>query len=68
MLELVILIGSLAVTDAINPLTIAAALYLASGERPGPRVMGFAAGVFAVYTTGGIALARPGPAAGRRQR
>lgn len=47
---------SLAIADAINPLTIAAAVYLASMEGPRAPAVAFAAGVFGVYFVGGTAL------------
>lgn len=50
------LVGSLALADAVNPVTIALALYLASDERPHARVAAFTAGVLGVYGLGGAAL------------
>lgn len=55
-LEIILLVGSLALADAVNPVTIALALYLASDQRPHARVAGFTAGVLAVYGLGGAAL------------
>jgi cytochrome c biogenesis protein CcdA len=54
--ELVIIVFSVAVVDAINPSTIVPAFVLALGERPARRVAGFTAGVFAVSTAGGLAI------------
>jgi cytochrome c biogenesis protein CcdA len=56
-LEVILIVMSLAVADAINPLTIAAAVYLASMEGPRAPAVAFAAGVFGVYFVGGTALA-----------
>jgi cytochrome c biogenesis protein CcdA len=55
-LEIAVLVGSLALADAVNPVTIALALYLASDERPHARVAGFTVGVLGVYGLGGAAL------------
>jgi cytochrome c biogenesis protein CcdA len=55
-LEISVLVGSLALADAVNPVTIALALYLASDERPHGRAAAFTAGVFGVYGLGGAAL------------
>jgi hypothetical protein len=55
-LEITLLVGSLALADAVNSVTIALALYLAYDERPHVRVAGFTAGVLAVYGFGGAAL------------
>lgn len=54
MLSIALLVVSLAVADALNPVTIAVALYLATGNRS--RVVLFLAGVFGVYLLGGAAL------------
>lgn len=56
MLEITLLVVSLALVDSVNPLTIAVALYLGSDERPHARVAAFAAGVLGVYGLGGAAL------------
>ncbi len=56
MLEIPLLVGSLALADAINPVTIAVALYLASAQRPHARVAAFTGGVITVYGLGGAAL------------
>jgi len=42
-LEITLLVVSLALVDSVNPVTIAVALYLGSDERPHSRVAGFAA-------------------------
>jgi cytochrome c biogenesis protein CcdA len=55
-LEITLLVVSLALVDSVNPVTIAVALYLGSDERPHSRVAGFAAGVLGVYGVGGAAL------------
>jgi cytochrome c biogenesis protein CcdA len=55
-LEITLLVGSLALADSVNPVTIAVSLYLASGGRPHVRVAAFAAGVLGVYGVGGAAL------------
>ena len=47
---------SIGLADSINPVTIAVALYLASTPRPVGRLANFAAGVFALYTAGGLLL------------
>lgn len=54
MLSIALLVVSLAVADALNPVTIAVALYLATGNHS--RVVLFLAGVFGVYLLGGAAL------------
>lgn len=56
MLQITLLVGSLALADSVNPVTIALGLYLASGERPHARVAAFTAGVLGVYGLGGAAL------------
>jgi len=48
---------SIGVADSLNPSTIAPALYLAAGRHPRRRVAEFTAGVFVVYTLGGMAVA-----------
>lgn len=57
MLELVGLVVSVAFADSLNPSTIGPALYLATGPAPARRVMGFTAGVFAVFLAGGLLVA-----------
>jgi len=55
-LEVSLVVISLAVADSVNPVTIAVALYLASTESSGSRLAGFTAGVFGVYALGGAVL------------
>jgi cytochrome c biogenesis protein CcdA len=55
-LEVTLGVISLAVADSVNPVTIAVALYLASTEKSGSRLAGFAVGVFGVYALGGAVL------------
>ena len=63
MFRLIGLVVSIGLADSLNPSTIAPALYLAAGERPGTDVMQFTLGVFAVYFAGGaIILLGPGQA------
>ncbi|HEY5428735.1 MAG TPA: GAP family protein [Solirubrobacteraceae bacterium] len=56
MLEVTLVVISLAVADSVNPVTIAVALYLASTDSSRSRLAGFAAGVFGVYALGGAVL------------
>jgi len=63
-LALVALVLSIGVADSVNPSTVAPALYLATRSGAERRILAFTAGVFAVYTGGGIILALgPGQAA-----
>jgi cytochrome c biogenesis protein CcdA len=55
-LEVTLVVLSLAVADSVNPVTIAVALYLASTDSSWSRLAGFAAGVFGVYALGGVVL------------
>jgi cytochrome c biogenesis protein CcdA len=55
-LEVALVVVSLAVADSINPLTIAAAVYLACADGPRAPAVAFAAGVFGMYALGGAAL------------
>jgi len=55
-LEVTLVVISLAVADSVNPVTIAVALYLASTDSSRSRLAGFAAGVFGVYALGGAVL------------
>jgi cytochrome c biogenesis protein CcdA len=55
-LELAIIVGSLGIADSINPVTIFAAIYLASTNTPRTRLAGFVTGVFTVYLAGGLVL------------
>lgn len=52
----VIPVASLALADAINPVTILVGAYLASRPDPRPRLAGFVLGVFGVYLVGGLLL------------
>jgi cytochrome c biogenesis protein CcdA len=54
--SVVIPVASLALADAINPVTILVAAYLASRRNPRPRLAGFVLGVFIVYFLGGLVL------------
>jgi cytochrome c biogenesis protein CcdA len=54
--EVLLLVISLGLADAVNPVTIGVALYLASSDHPRPRLAGFTAGVFGVYALGGVLL------------
>jgi cytochrome c biogenesis protein CcdA len=56
MVGAVIPVASLALADAINPVTILVAAYLASRSDPRPRLAGFVLGVFFVYLLGGLLL------------
>ncbi len=57
MFRLVGIVVSIGLADALNPSTIAPALYLATGERAQGRVAEFTFAVFAVYLVGGAAVA-----------
>src|SRR5437660_10563874 len=57
MLRLMGIVISIGLADALNPTTIAPALYLATGERARERVAEFTLAVFAVYFLGGAAIA-----------
>jgi cytochrome c biogenesis protein CcdA len=54
-LDVSLVVISLAVADSVNPVTIVA-LYLASTESSRSRLAAFAAGVFGVYALGGAVL------------
>jgi hypothetical protein len=56
-LALIALALSVGIVDSINPSTIGPAVYLASTTHAARSLSLFTAGVFAVYATGGIALA-----------
>ncbi len=56
MLALLALVVSIALADAVNPATVAPALYLATTERPVRRLWAFAGAFFAVNVVGGIAI------------
>jgi cytochrome c biogenesis protein CcdA len=51
-----IFVVSIGLADSINPVTIAVALYLASTPKPVGRLANYVAGVFAIYTVGGLVL------------
>ena len=53
---LAVLVVSVGLADSLNPSTVGPALYLATGEHGAARVLSFAAGVFAVFTGGGVLL------------
>jgi cytochrome c biogenesis protein CcdA len=57
MLGLIVLVISIGIADSVNPATIIVALYLAGGERPLQKVIGFTVGVFTAYLAGGVAVA-----------
>jgi cytochrome c biogenesis protein CcdA len=57
MIRLAGIVISIGLADALNPTTIAPALYLAAGERPRENVVRFTLGVFFVYLLGGAAIA-----------
>ena len=57
MLALIALVVSIGAADALNPSTLAPALFFAVGPHGRRDVAGFALGVFAVSTAGGLALA-----------
>jgi cytochrome c biogenesis protein CcdA len=56
MLRLIGLAVSIGLADALNPSTVAPALYLAAGERPRRSVLEFTAGVAVVFFLGGAVL------------
>jgi len=55
-LGLVLAVAGIGLFDSLNPLTIAVGAFVASGERPVPRLAAYTAGIFAVYLAGGILL------------
>jgi cytochrome c biogenesis protein CcdA len=57
MIRLLGLAISIGIADAVNPTTIAPALYLASGRHPRRQVAEFSLAVFGVYLVGGLAIA-----------
>ena len=57
MLRLLSLVISIGLVDAINPSTIAPALYLATAEHPRRQVAEFTISVFVVYLAGGALVA-----------
>ena len=56
MLRLLGVVISIGLADSLNPSTIGPALYLAGGDCPRRRVLGFTAGTFAVFLVGGLIL------------
>jgi cytochrome c biogenesis protein CcdA len=56
MLRLLGLVLSIGLADSLNPSTVGPALFLAGGECPRRRVLGFTAGTFAVFLLGGLIL------------
>ena len=56
MLALIALVVSIGAADALNPSTLAPALFFAVGPRARRDVAGFTLGVFAVSLVGGLAL------------
>jgi len=56
MTGLAVLVVSVGLADSLNPSTVGPALYLATGEHGAARVLGFAAGVFGVFSGGGVLL------------
>ena len=56
MLRLLGVVISIGLVDSLNPSTIGPALYLAGGESPRRRVLGFTAGTFGVTLLGGLIL------------
>jgi cytochrome c biogenesis protein CcdA len=55
-LQLTLLVVSIALADSLNPSTMAPALYLTTVHRPRRRVAEFAAGIFAVNMVAGALL------------
>ncbi len=56
MLRVLFLVISIAIADAVNPATVAPALYLATADRPLRRLIAFTAAFFAVNFAGGVAI------------
>ena len=56
MIDLVVLVVSVALVDSLNPTTIVPALYLATGPRAVSGILGFAGGVFVVNMLGGTVV------------
>jgi cytochrome c biogenesis protein CcdA len=50
------LVVSLGLADSVNPVTIVVGLYLASTPHPVRRLVGYTAGVFAIYLAGALVL------------
>jgi hypothetical protein len=58
---LAVLVASIGAADSVNPSTVGPALLLATGEKPGPAVAGFSAGVFVVpFAFGVLVVLGPG--------
>jgi cytochrome c biogenesis protein CcdA len=57
LLQLAGLVVSVAFADSLNPSTIGPALYLATGQAPARKVLGFTAGVFVVFLAAGLLIA-----------
>jgi len=51
-----VLVVSVGLADSLNPSTVGPALVLATGEHGALRVLSFAAGVFVVFSAGGVLL------------
>ncbi len=64
-MDLVVLVVSIALIDGLNPTTIVPALYLATGPRAVRSVLGFAGGFLAVNMTAGVAALALGQQLGR---
>src|SRR5260221_11552125 len=56
MIALAVLVLSIGLADAVNPSTVAPALYLALGRDAVGNLARFTAGVFFVYLLGGVGL------------
>ncbi len=56
MFRLLGVVISIGLADSLNPSTIGPVLYLAGGECPRRRVLGFTLGTFAVFLVGGLIL------------
>ena len=68
MVDLVILVVSVAAIDSLNPSTIVPALFLISEQRPYRAVTGFAAGVFAVNLAAGVVALVVGQRIAKKRR
>ena len=56
MIDLLVLVVSIAVVDSLNPATIAPALVLAGTPRPARGILSFAVGYFVVSVLGGLVV------------
>ena len=65
MIDLAILVVSVALADSLNPATVVPALYLATGPRPARAVTGFAVGFFLVNVGVGLVVLAVGRRAAR---